>query len=709
MPPFLRSYHMLEYKRVELATEPVYGKEYIIGNLVETKNLVEKFLLETKSGPIRKEILPFLCVVNPPRHGKSLLLDSIFAGNDNILVISISYNTGPSFDSNIEIRSVESAIHFFWLRVMKALLNSFSSLKEMNKNFEAGILLSSFDDVVKKVSDKFKVNPFIFDFNDKKKGVLICVDEFSLITDAIKVAWTNQQQKDFLNSIHKEIIPNHEKILNHPFRQFLFTGFNRDMTNLLSNSSAVKTFTLKMCDYISSRPLLGKIVESYADVGRAVPGIIFESVKCTPGLIGQWAEFIVNDKSFPSNIVDFRSNVSWLYNISSGLPLQENWKLLVAYLTACETDPNNTTHTLESMTDRLITAGIGTQSNGAGEIIPHFVPICMVLIILYTDRNALNTKEQLLLNMMISLVDVLQQADIIKKDGKNFESFVQRALMLRLALRSDYLTVFMNLSSLIPGSIYKGTVEETSPSCEKVITREYFFHGISSKEELKQFLLSPIYNLFPVGWATLNSKKCSSVTPITSLQNWIQQNTSLELLPPLDMYCELKNSVLMNQDKTKRDLPQPVSLVPMADNGVLCAFQQQFYCWLSQFPGPIDTSKRGQIDLINTYLNSSNLMNQETKDELLKWWRGIVERNLPIARCFENNMEASFICTPENARGHDLTFLWKELKATGFVDEYECQEIDDSLKEGEGEEDRVIVHIAAIEIKDRRFTPPTDW
>ena len=103
MLQFLLPPQKVEYSRVQLATKPVYGQEYIVGNLIETKNDVEKFLTEKKDGGIRREIVPFLCVVNPPRHGKSLLLDNIFAGDTNILVISITYNTDSSFDSSIEI------------------------------------------------------------------------------------------------------------------------------------------------------------------------------------------------------------------------------------------------------------------------------------------------------------------------------------------------------------------------------------------------------------------------------------------------------------------------------------------------------------------------------------------------------------------------------------------------------------------------------
>ena len=707
---------LLEYTRVELATKPVYGTNYVVGNLIETKKLIEDFLLQDRKGPIRKEIIPFLCVVNPPRHGKSLLLDGIFAGNENVLVISITYNTGTSFDSAVEINSTESATHFFWLRVMKSLLNSSLSLRDMTQEFNVkGIQLSSYDDVVNNISGKFRVDPFIID-SITKKAVLICVDEFSRLTDAIEKKWEPQQQQDFLNRIHNEKIP------FHPFRQFLFTGFNQGMVKLLSHSSAIEPFTLKMCDYTSSRPLLEKIVKSYAE--RAVPAIFFECVKCTPGLIGQWAEFIVNGNRYPSSINEFRASVPWLYDISSGISLQNNWKLLVEYLIACEKDPEDYTGAFGRITDFLVAAGIGIgigTGTNPSDIIPHFIPLCMALIIRFTEEHSLDPREQRLWRMMSSVLDVLNQANIMKKNGKDFESFVQRALMLRLALRSDETRVEIKLSSLLPGRIYKGTQVDTAAfNSDVVIEREYFFHGISSKEELKLFLLSPIYNLFPVGLATLSSKKSVSISPQLSLENpllekpslqkWIEQKPALKVLQGFDMECDLVNSSLLNLSNA--DLPQLVSLVSKADN-CPCSILQQFYYWLSQRSGLIDTSREGQIGLLDAFFSSlsgsSSFMTIDTMmmKHLSKWWRGIVERNLQIARCFENGAEASFICAPEHCPGLDLTLLWRGKKELGgYVDEYEYQEAENSPK---GEDDRVVVHIAGIEIKDRQFTDSEEW
>jgi len=480
------------------------------------------------------------------------------------------------------------------------------------------------------------------------------------------------------------------------------------MGMLLSLSSHVRTFTLTMCDYTSSRPLLEKIVESYANAEQEVPAIIFECVKCTPGLVGQWAELIVKERFLPLSIDGFRERVNWLRSISSGEDLKENWKLLVAYLTACEKNPI----CFGGISDRLIEAGIGIGPElGSADDMPHFVPLCMALIILFVDRNSLGVTEQRLRSLLKSVLDVLNQDNFVEKNDKDFESFVHRALMLRLALRSDDLSITMRLSEFLPGNCYRGTLEDAISEAV-VIRREYFFHGISSKQELRLFLLSPIYNLFPVGWAALNIKQSARLEPHISLQKWIVHNDSFEVFPKtLDMICDLKNATLLDTYSS----PQLVCLVSMAD---MCAISnlQQFYYWLSQLKGPIDTSREGQNRLLEVYLrksDSSSSMNLTTEDSglLKKWWTGVVEKNLQIARCFdfESVEAASFIGAPKGCPDHDVTVIWREVKESGYVDDYD----DDDASSGEEVEtevdSRVRVHIAAIEIKDRRFAGQIEW
>lgn len=134
------------------------------------------------------------------------------------------------------------------------------------------------------------------------------------------------------------------------------------------------------------------------------------------------------------------------------------------------------------------------------------------------------------------------------------------------------------------------------------------------------------------------------------------------------MTCDLINSTLMSTTATPVS-PQPVSLISKAADHYcpLLAAMQHFYCSLSQLPAPTDTSRVAkQMDLLNAYLENNSWVNLTAKDieYLWKWWKGIVERNLQISRCFyfednSNIMEASFICAPESCPGHDVTLLGK--------------------------------------------------
>jgi hypothetical protein len=93
------------------------------------------------------------------------------------------------------------------------------------------------------------------------------------------------------------------------FLQFLFTGFSKEMSKLLHHSSEVKSNTLSMCDFSYSKPLLSKIIGACQAKKLIVPANLFECVKCTPGLVGLWAELVVNKNTFPNDLSSFRKEV----------------------------------------------------------------------------------------------------------------------------------------------------------------------------------------------------------------------------------------------------------------------------------------------------------------------------------------------------------------------------------------------------------------
>ena len=75
----------------------VNGRWQLVGNLVDTAGAIENIIKKAGTNTTAKESMPFLCVVNPLRHGKSRLLDQLFLGDAKVLVVSITY-TGTEIE-----------------------------------------------------------------------------------------------------------------------------------------------------------------------------------------------------------------------------------------------------------------------------------------------------------------------------------------------------------------------------------------------------------------------------------------------------------------------------------------------------------------------------------------------------------------------------------------------------------------------------------
>lgn len=90
--------------------------------------------------------MPFLVVFNPPRHGKSLLLDRLFLNDPRVLVIPITYNSNTPLNPDIELTTKSVTLHYFWLRVLKRLSGTSLNLHDLNSVVDGEI--TSFSHVV---------------------------------------------------------------------------------------------------------------------------------------------------------------------------------------------------------------------------------------------------------------------------------------------------------------------------------------------------------------------------------------------------------------------------------------------------------------------------------------------------------------------------------------------------------------------------------
>eukprot|EP01035_Chromulina_nebulosa_P030030 gene30030-39878_t len=460
------------------------------------------------------------------------------------------------------------------------------------------------------------------------------------------------------------------------FLQFLFTGFNKDMSKLFHHSSEVKSYTLSMCDFSNSKPLLSKIIGAYQAEKLIVPANVFECVKCTPGLVGLWAE-LAKKNIFPNDLSSFRKEVVWLQAVSSKPLIEDSWKLLIEYLELIARPSYELLAAgsmYDGMAERLVDAGIGTSGDD-GQC-PIIVPICLVLISLFMKSSGIiiqrSLREKQLQHLLTALIDVLQQTNVLKKDGAKFESFILHALSLRLALQNDEISTSMKvrLSFFLPGSCYVGYVD--LPSGQR---QNYFLHEISSKSDLQNFHLSPIYNLFPVGHEPRKYKE------------YIAD----------DHYGIFINETLKGFGKDKKNNAL-LALCPREHFPVSIEILKTFFCFLSdldmQQMDNASSSKKNLRQLMTEFLNGA----AEYQEKLTKWWTGMVDRVFTLCRCFISP-EASFVCVPDFNQGYVM--VWTEEDSTADNDE--------DMIENAPASTLTIVHIAAIEVKDRRFTESVEY
>jgi hypothetical protein len=364
----------------------VYNPEIIIGNLENVVTSIEELIDASSSNRVHaKENYPFIYVVNPPRHGKSLLLDRLFLNRNEVCVVEMTYNSNTHLTDQ-EGKSSKIALYYFWLRFIHAVIPYELSLHELIDK------VGSFDEskkynllwATKILKDAFFMTPFI-NVDGTSKSLLIAVDEFSKLVD-IAQSWNKEDKNSFVSSLQNE----HKA---KPFVRFVFTGFNRGIIKLMHASYApVRIFALSLCDFSSVKPLLQQIKKQYDkdfnNHGIKFPSLLYEVVKSTPGLVGLWAERLFHGtKCRDSSLYAFAEHMTWVKEITNMDNLQNNWDLLVKFLTCLEMKDVDGTESyakeLGEVGDSMITNLIGVMSNGDGgdKKMPLISPFCMVQIV----------------------------------------------------------------------------------------------------------------------------------------------------------------------------------------------------------------------------------------------------------------------------------------------------------------------------------------
>eukprot|EP01038_Epipyxis_sp_PR26KG_P009566 gene9566-12884_t len=698
----------------------------VVGNLQTVSSLVETNLMQRAANGSfgRKEDLPFICIINPPRHGKSLLLDTLFKTSDDVLVISITYNNNTSFTSE-ELNSVDTALSYFWLRVLKSLVNHNSSLNELFITCSRDNINPNLQYIRNQATQTLKPDPF-HTKNGLEKHVLLAVDEFSLLTDLATSIWTPQQQKDFISKLHnvKSVGSVGE---SKPFFQFVFTGFNRGMTDILQSSAVVETYTIKLCSFTSSKLLLKHIYNCYNEKKiNSMPVGLFEVIKSVPGLVGEWAHRVKKENKFDDSITSFHKGIIWLERIIDSKNRRNNWILLLKYLLFLEKSSSQNIELKKIKLDQLGVELVKAEIGVYGDDIV-FNPVCFALLVLNVtvdDCKSCGVGKndewvEKLLPVLQKTVGVSEATKAgINKNGEDFEQFVMLCLEVRLMLMFELFgDSKMQLKTteqwLLPGVVFEGKIN--SLEIESLV----LFHSITKSTELTQLLLTPLYHIFPVGLESLKESKFSLDNITDGVERWMKSvgNQVYDLIPcdqlnnnVINVGCRVVHHVKLgvvmprNQPGGKKDVAkisekQAKQLMLLIKNKLI---QQE----IDFFEMKVSTQEVSSM-MIN--LEVSDLDEEDgSSDEIVKWWYKISGLCRSLWKVISEKPEVSFFGTSKGAEGCDFIGIWHENPVA-------AQE--ESLTLGDGivaSSSHLVtplpkLHIAAIELKDRLFTANTEW
>jgi hypothetical protein len=663
-----------------------YYPAEIIGNLKEIVNEIESFVFknDNNNNNNAKEKLPFICIVNPPRHGKSLLLDKLFCDRNDVRVIEITYNSNSNiFDG--EILSNATALFYFWLRVIKAVVfNKNFSLAELrnivcgdseinpkinyNLNWTKGILLQIFN-----------LNPFV-DSNGVTLPLLIAVDEFSKLTDAVQKKWTTQDQNFFINALQNDKKAN-------PFVQFVFTGFNRKMSNLMGASSPnVETKTLNLCDFSSSKPLLRLIINIYKEKKIDIPMLLFETIKSTPGLIGLWAERIFHLQSFDMFFGIFRDTMEWSKFICGEAMIKENWNLCIEYLLLFEKEElvgEKKNDALLNIGDKLISNLIGVLElvKNSNVSIPLLSPFCFVAIATKVENYLVTHEEKILWSCIDASINACStQANVVcsssnKKDGKSFEVFVSATFKSRILLRTmlnnnndfgifSFKSLFpADISGILTSKLWDGS--------------EVYIHGIASKAALQKMLTYPLYYIFPVGLEALDEIDFLNGCILTQfISSTLEQEIFLN-----DFKVGVKNKFFS----------KPISFVSSAVSSKQSLTESEWECFknfeissVKSSAIAVEGSESSSTETTKMKMSGSSKKKNISDVEILK------NNIASTVETIKKNLDCSIFPVADCGIGCDLIMLLHEIDENGQVDENK-------------------LHIVAIELKDSRTTSKEKW
>ena len=257
---------------------------------------------------IRDHSLPFSMLISSPRQGKTRWLDELCAAantDSRICAVPISYNGDVAMCAK-DYDPEHFVARFYW-RVLCSLRYGNGATSYLDDFIYERVAQLGIDETnhvaVQDLAEE------MYDVEGKK--LVVCADEFSRAFLALRDELRRQNPQRWETELRERMAQ-----ITKSGWGLVFTGFTPSFNNAVvcaSGRSTVKYF-LPLVTHVDRHEyaeLYDALTEHYRASNVPFPTYVYEVVKCSPGLLGQWLEMVATADfaaDYPGTLSDLGTN-----------------------------------------------------------------------------------------------------------------------------------------------------------------------------------------------------------------------------------------------------------------------------------------------------------------------------------------------------------------------------------------------------------------
>lgn len=264
--------------RTPMATTPKWS---FAGDILQVADQIQVLVSRTvPAGRGAKDDLPLVYVSNPPRHGKSLLLDQLFRDEaaTGVCVLGITYNSATQIGREDLGPTAAGALRGLLMRALNDLALGRPTWDEM----------WDFSPLARAENPVLVFREMLDLEGAAAPRLLFNIDEISKLVDDERCQWARipAERKSFWQGLFSLTRASQN------WTRVVMTGFTDSPSDAVSASDvSCRLFGLSMITLPEQELLAAELIWAHAvENSEPFPGLLWTLVKSTPGLLGLWAQ-----------------------------------------------------------------------------------------------------------------------------------------------------------------------------------------------------------------------------------------------------------------------------------------------------------------------------------------------------------------------------------------------------------------------------------